>query len=69
MTDPVRAAERSSKLKALDQKYRKLREQRAGQVQEPDNTGLRVEDFIKLSTLVAESYTPSKYLESAPLPK
>ena len=57
----------SPELKALAEEYRKLREHRPVQTGEPQNTGRTVSAFVDLSTKVAEEYTPSKYLKSAPI--
>ncbi len=60
------SADRSPELRALDEKYRKLREARSGTNSEPENSGRPVDAFLKLSSEVAMGYSPSGYLSSAP---
>jgi len=59
--------ERSPELRALEAKYAELQERQPVRTTEPENTGRSIEAFVDLSTKVAEEYTPSQYLRSAPL--
>jgi hypothetical protein len=62
-TEP--SGERSPELLALQREYKILREARSAK-SEPDNAGFSPEAFVELSENVADEYTPSAYLESAP---
>jgi hypothetical protein len=66
----------SPELLALRGEYREMREQRDAEREqrtegpgrtEPENAGREPADFVALSEKVADNYTPSGYLQSAPI--
>lgn len=62
--------ERSPELLALEKRFRKLREELTIRDHEPQASqgGITPAEFLEVATDVADNYSPSGYLSSAPKP-